>query len=153
MKKPRHSLTIKTCTPRQPTRLEKNNAELRYRTAIIEKNNILMVRCVDVCVEEHEKAVGEIAHPRVSLQGNEYFEREDELKRLRIENIEFRRLGAEEKEVRRLYREVMTLQERLDEKCGDCKLLEMTLKIAREDNAKLQSVAAMAPRPSNYLRK
>lgn len=146
MKKPKYNDTPVTAfSPRHPSRLEKQNADLRYHVAIMEKNSILIGECINLIGKEHEGAVEEKAHPRD-------VEREDELKRLRIENIEFRRLGAEEKEVRRLNRVIMTLQDRVDEKCRDCKLLEMTLKIAREDNAKLQSVAAMAPRPRNYFK-
>jgi hypothetical protein len=60
---------------------------------------------------------------------------------------------VEEKEVRRLNRELMTLQDRFEEKARDCTVLEMTLCIARKDNAKLQDEAAKAPRPSNYMRR
>jgi hypothetical protein len=76
---------------------------------------------------------------------------ESEMKRLRIENKEFRRLGATDMEVRRMNREVLTLKDNLDDKTRDCKLLSMTLRIAREDNAALHAAASMAPRPSNYM--
>ena len=81
---------------------------------------------------------------------DERMERESELKRLRIENFEFRRLGATEKEVRRLNRELMTLQDNFDAKSNDCKAMEIMLRIAGEDFARLDKAAAMAPRPSNY---
>ncbi len=55
---------------------------------------------------------------------------ESELKRLRIEHIEFRRLGDTDKEVRRLNRELVTLKDNLDAKSHYCKALEIMLLIA-----------------------
>ena len=135
-----------TNTTKQSAKLTDENAELRQRIAAMEREQRL---------RDCTKMEGEIGQLRSALSkaDDQRVERESELKRLRIENIEFRRLGAEEKEVRRLNREIMTLQDRLEDKSRDCKVLEMTLRIAGEDNAKLQNIAGMAPRPSNYLRK
>ena len=49
------------------------------------------------------------------------------------------------KEVRRLNRELLALQDHLDAKSRDCKVLEMTLRIAREDNARLERAMGSAP--------
>jgi hypothetical protein len=76
-----------------------------------------------------------------------------ELRRLRIEIYELRRLGSVEKELRRVNRALKTSQVLLGEKDQDCKVLSAVLCIAREDNAKLNAEAAMAPRPWNYMRK
>jgi hypothetical protein len=140
---------------KQSSKLADENAELRQRIAAMEKDRLDMEQRLQSALRDCSKAENEIGLLRSALSkaDDERAERESELKRLRIENIEFRRLGAEEKEVRRLNRELMTLQDRFEEKARDCKVLEMTLRIAREDNAKLQDIAAMAPRPNNYLRK
>jgi hypothetical protein len=131
------------------------NAELRQRIAAMEKDRVDMEQRLRLALHDCAKAEDEIGRLRSALSRADdgRAERESELKRLRIENTEFRRLGAEEKEVRRLNRELMTLQDQFEEKARDCKVLEMTLRIAREDNAKLHDAAKMAPRPSNYLRR
>ena len=144
-----------TNTTKQSTKLADENSELRQRIAVMEKDRLVMEQRLRAALCDCTKAEDEIGQLRTALSkaDDERVERESELKRLRIENTEFRRLGAEGKEARRLNRELLTLQDRLEEKSRDCKVLEMTLRIAREDNAKLQDIAAMAPRPSNYLRK
>ena len=125
------------------------------RIAAMEKDHVVMEQRLQTAQRDCVKAEGEIVLTRSALSKaeDERSERESELKRLRIENTEFKRLGAEEKEVRRLNRELMTLQDRFEEKARDCTVLEATLRIAREDNAKLQDEAAKAPRPSNYMRR
>jgi DNA repair exonuclease SbcCD ATPase subunit len=140
---------------RPPSRLDDENEKLRARIASMEKGFLDLEHRLQTALTDCTKAEDEIGVLRKALSAadGEREERESELKRLRIENTEFRRLGAEEKEVRRLNRELMTLQDRHEEKVRDCKVLEMTLRIAREDNAKLQAVAALAPRPGNYLKK
>jgi chromosome segregation ATPase len=140
-------------TAKQSSQRVDENTELRQRIAAMEKDYIVMEQRLQTAQRDCKKAEGEIGLTRSALSEaeDERSERESELKRLRIETSEFRRLGAEEKEVRRLNRELMTLQDRFEEKARDCTVLEMTLCIARKDNAKLQDEAAKAPRPSNYL--
>ena len=134
-----------------PSRLEYENEKLRARIATMEKGFLDLEQRLRTALTDCVKAEDEIGLLRNALSVADG-ERESELKRLRIENSEFKRLGAQEKEVRRLNRELMTLQDRHEEKVRDCKVLEMTLRIAREDNAKLQAEAALAPRPCNYLK-
>jgi len=137
-------------TAKQSSKRADENTELRQRIAAMEKDYVVMEQRLQTAQRDCKKAEGEIGLTRSALSEAED---ERELKRLRIENSEFRRLGAEEKEVRRLNRELMTLQDRFEEKARDCTVLEMTLCIARKDNAKLQDEAAKAPRPSNYMRR
>jgi hypothetical protein len=137
-------------TAKQSSKRVDENTELRQRIAAMEKDYVVMEQRLQTAQRDCKKAEGEIGLTRSALSEAED---ERELKRLRIENSEFRRLGAEEKEVRRLNRELMTLQDRFEEKARDCTVLEMTLCIARKDNAKLQDEAAKAPRPSNYMRR
>lgn len=75
-----------------------------------------------------------------------------ELRRLRIENYELKRLGSLEKELRRVNRALKTSESRLKDRDQDCKVLSAVLCIARADNAKLNAEAAMAARPWNYMR-
>jgi hypothetical protein len=144
-------------------RLELENAELCQRIAAKEQDHVEMEQRLRAALEDCVRVKDEMRSLRQELSQattttaadcNYYYcermECRSELKRLRIENIEFRRLGATEKEVRRLNRELNTLQDNLDAKSNDCKTLEMMLRIADEDCAKLNRAAAMAPRPSNY---
>ena len=144
-----------TAMTKQSSKLADENSELRQRVAAMERGSLVLEQRLRAALCDCTKAEDEIGQLRSALANADgpRVERESELKRLRIENTEFRRLGAEEKEVRRLNRELLTLQDRLEERSRDCKVLEMTLRIAREDNAKLHNIAAMAPRPSNYLRR
>jgi hypothetical protein len=135
------------------TPLEIENTELRQRVSRYESDHAHMERRLHAstldCVRASEEILflrGAISKLNESRAGDE-----SEMKRLRIENKEFRRLGATDMEVRRMNREVLTLKDNLDDKTRDCKLLSMTLRIAREDNAALHAAASMAPRPSNYM--
>lgn len=137
------------------TPLELENASLRQRVAVLEQDRLSMEERLVVALRDRARAEDEIGVLRRALSkaGNARAGCESELKRLRIENAEFRRLGAEEKEVRRLNRQLLSLQEDLSAKSRDCKALELILRYAREDNARLESLAAMAPRPSAVLKK
>ena len=127
------------------------NAELHRRIAVMERDHVEMEGCLRAAIEDCVRVKDEMGSLRHELSKAERMECDgSELKRLRIENIEFRRLGATDKEVRRLNRELMTLQDNLDAKSNDCKTLEIMLRIADEDCARLNRAAAMAPRPSNY---
>ncbi len=134
--------------------LELENAELRQRIASLERGCLGMEDRLRAAYTEKLRLETEMGALRQALSeaNNALCGHESELKRLRIENSEFRRLGAGEKETRRLNRELLTLRDHLDDKARDCKVLEMMLRIAREDNAKLESIAAMAPRLGDFQR-
>ena len=117
-----------------PSQLEDENKKLRHEA--MELRDALFIANSDLEEQESELKRLRVENTEFRRPGAE--EQESELKRLRIENIEFKRLGAETKEVRRLNRELMTLKDRLEEKVLDCKAFEMTLKMAREDNEKLE---------------
>jgi len=132
-----------------PQFLELENAELRQRIASLERDRLGMEDRLRAAYTEKLKAETEMGSMRQALfkANHSLCGYESELKRLRIENSEFRRLGVREKEARRLNRELITLQSSLEDKTKDCRMLEMMLCIAREDNDKLERIAAMAPRP------
>ena len=129
--------------PRKPSRLELENAELRQRIACMEQDWMRMEQRLSAAHQERLRIEDEMDFLRQALSKAD--DDRIELKRLRIENTEFRRLGADVKEVRRLNRELLTLQDHLDAKSRDCKVLEMTLRIAREDNARLERAMGSAP--------
>jgi hypothetical protein len=145
---------VSTATSRNPVNSELENAKLRQRLFTMERERMEMENNLRAALEDCVRVKGEMGslHQQLSRTRSERMECESELKRLRIENTEFRRLGATDKEVRRLNRELMTLKDDLDAKSHDCKALEIMLRIAGEDCAKLNRAAAMAPRPSNYMR-
>lgn len=130
------------------------NAELRQRIFTMERERMEMENTLRATLDDCVRVKSEMGslQEELSRTRNDKMECESELKRLRIENIEFRRLGATDKEVRRLNRELMTLKDDLDAKSHDCKALEIMLRIAGEDCARLNRAAAMAPRPRNYMR-
>jgi len=129
--------------------LELENAELRQRIASLERDRLGMEDRLHAAYSEKLRAENGMGSMRQALfkANHSLCGYESELKRLRIENSEFRRLGVREKEARRLNRELLTLQGNLEDKTKDCRMLEMMLCIAREDNDKLERMAAMAPRP------
>ena len=138
-----------------PSQLEDENEKLRARLAAMEKDYFDMEQRLRIALPKREKAQEMVRVLRGKLStANIVREKEEaEIKRLHIENTEFRRSAAEKKGVKKLMKELMTLQDQHQEKVRESKDLEMDLCIVREDNAKLQAEAAMAPRPWNYLKK
>ena len=150
------SIKANDAPPPPPKNMQLENDKLRQRILIMEQDHVEMERRLRVALDDCTTVKAEMGSLRRKIlslsktDDDERMERESELKRLRIENFEFRRLGATEKEVRRLNRELMTLQDNFDSKSNDCKAMEIMLRIAGEDFARLDKAAAMAPRPSNY---